>query len=1174
MSTLKLRKFFAAFTLTTLIASLFVVAPVTQAAPPSWWTEGTELLDQVAAVYGDENQVEADKCRVAAVLTAALGLEEKPEAAASYTDVPAECAGVAGAMIAAGIIMGEGNDGKTFGSGVQINRAVFATMLSRAFNLDVEYPNATLSAAAAAELADAEWAKPSFAQVMAAGIYQQIRPSDTINIYEITTAVSRALNPAPAPQPGTGGELTVTISDNTPDSALVPGGVENAHVATFKLTAGSKDVNVTSVRFTRGGITAREALESIALFSQDGQRVSRARSFNTSDNQATVNLLGGGLNIPAGRSVELVVIGKIGDAGIAGVPNSQFFLEVNSSADVVSNSSAVTVRGARSNAMTVGSVNAVELQLSAGASSPRVSVGERGAKVYEFRMENRANNNTDVIFYGITLEAEGTFDEKKDLMNYQLYLDGKLVASTKEAVNGYVSFLVSDKEGVTIPRSRRVRAEVKADIMSGAGETIAFTVDEYLDVLAADASFGTGAVITGDISGNATDIEAGELTLVAVDTQNDEFTENTRDYVLGTIRVTSNSGENIELQQLAVQIQKPAGGNYANVSQVLENVEAVTPFGTYSLNRQGGAATTETYRDNRVDIMLPAGQSFDIVIRADILDNLPLLNSTDSLRMSLPTINGVKGVSFFYAEEINDRTAVTDITPSTLTFNELRGSSAELEARAITQSNRSVVVGSKNIAALHFELEAGRTEDIRVNDLTVAFPSGGGLTQGSNANISALRLYRGSVSAENLLSTKSGSRLSGGQVVFDNLNTIIEADKTVQFIVEIDLVDDQSLAGVQLRARLVDVDAQDEDNDDVNTNGLDVVSTRLITLQAAGTLNATADNTDPVSNRAKLVLAGETSDFVASFELNAQDEAFTIRDLNVIAGGGALSLENSVATMILFANDRVTEVSRRSVTGNTVEFRNLNYTVQQGSENLYVKVITHEFGKNKPGAESSFNGLGNNPSDYSLQLQITDVRSASTGRSITPPATTTPSNGFAVSAVKLNGLSFVDSYNGLSVGNQLVAGENRVAILKVDNAAHNNTDANDVRLRTLLNQLNFTLSENTTLVSANIERLDRNVDGKVSCTLNAPFVECGDDNNSSVDFELTQGETAYYGLNIVVSLSAPAGDEFLRASLENFRDATLTPAVVYSTTGGTTELVDVARIQQTRIESRQLNESN
>jgi hypothetical protein len=1206
MSTLKLRKIFAAFTLTTLVASLFVVAPATQAAPPSWWTEGTELLDQVDPMYGDVNQVEADKCRVSAVLTAALGLEENPGAAANYTDVPAGCEGVAGAMISSGIIMGEGNDGETFGSYNTTPRVVFTAMLSRAFNLDEVYPNAELSASDAAELADmnAEWASETWAQVRAAGIYQQTRPADTINIYEITTAVSRAMDPnyePPTENEGTGGDLEITISDNTPQSRTVPGGVQNAHIATFEIEANNDDVNITSIKFAKGGIADDDALSSIDLFTEEGQRVSRARTFSSSDDTATVNFLSGGLKVEGGESMDLLVFGQVGSVDLnSDLISDQFFVQIKSSADVNSNASSVSVSNAKSETMTIGSADAAELELSQGSNTPDVSVGERGVEVFNFEMENNSTDNTDIIFYGITLEAEGTFDEDTDLMNYELYLEGDLVASTPMARNGYVSFLVDDEDGFVIEDSKNIDAEVRADVMSGANETISFDVDSELDVLAADSSFGTGAKIAlNTLSGVVTNIEAGELTLVAIDAENDEFTQDTDEFVLGTIRVTSNAGQNIELQELRVDIETDADGNLPEVDDILENVEAVTPFGTYSLDRNGAAGQIETYEDDQLGLLLPAGETFDIVITADILDNIAL-TSSDTLELSLPTINGVEGTSYFYAEETDDDEAVTDITPSSLSFNSVNGEVAGLEIRALTQSDKTVVVGSENVIGMNFELEASDSEDITINDISVGAdwdadgPGGGAAVGATNQQISRFTLYREDVLEENIIDSQSGSQLQGGVVEFDNLDEVIPAGETWEYFVTVDFVNDATLATGTIDLSVTDIDADDEDNDTVTATGVPEASTRTITLAATGTLSVTADNSDPLTNRKKLVLAGSTSDFVASFELNAVNEDILVEDLQLDNTNFAnASLIDGVNRVMIYGPDKTTLLATEAVTSDTVLFEDFNYIVEEGSENLYVKVEAHPYGKDEAGAESNFGALGTSVQDYIFEMSITDLEGVSSGDTLAAPAASGDANGFAVSAVKLDNLSFVDSYDGVAVGNKLVAGENIVGILKIDNASHmNTTQLNGVELETFLQEITLDIQTNTTIDDVFIERLDRNADGKVAlgAGVAGDFVTLDLADTAAMsglyeganisDTEIESGEVAYFAITFEVTLDGVSdSDEYVKVLMDNFRTASAAAdnthsSVVYSSDEAGAELVDTARIKATRIEAKQLNESN
>lgn len=1204
---------FAAFTLTTLVASLFVVAPATQAAPPSWWTEGTELLDQVDPMFGDENQVEADKCRVSAVLTVALGLEENPAAAASFTDIPAGCEGVAGAMVSAGIIMGEGNDGVTFGSDVQINRAVFATMLSRAFNLDEAYPDATLTSAAEAALADADWAKPAFAQVQAAGIYKQLRPADTINIYEITTAVSRAMNPGEPtdptdptnPTPGNGGDLEITISDNTPESRTVPGGVQNAHIATFELEAGSDDVLLSSIRFVKGGIADDDALDNIALFTEAGQRVSKAKAFRTSDDSANVNFLSGGFTVEAGESVDLLVFGEVGSVvANSALISDEFFIQIPSSADVASNASSTTVTNARSNTMRIGSADAAELALSDGSTSPNVNVGERAVEVYEFEMENNATDETDIIFYGITLEAEGSFDEEDDLMNYELHIDGELVASTEMGNDGFVSFLLDDEDGYVIEDGKTVDAVVKADIMSGASETIAFGIDSELDVLAADASFGTGAKITGNINltGNLTNIEAGEITLVAIDAEQDEFTEDTEEFVLGTVRVTSNAGRNLELQEFRVDITET--GSFANVSAMIDQVEVVTPFGTYDLDLDAsGVGSTETYEDDAIDILLPEGETFDMVVTVDIKSTIALDGET--LEMSMPTIDGTTG-SNFYVEELDDDEAVTDITPSSLSFNSVTGIDAALDIRALTQSDKTVVVGSDNVIAMNFELEASDTEDITVNDIEVEIASVVGPATNDNGTVSSLSLYMGDTDAANLLDSQSGSQLNGGKVEFDSLDAIIPAGDTVEFFVLVNVVNDDTLDGGQFAIQIEDIDAEDEGNDDVtttNSSGADLadgdeeVSTRTITLAGTGTLEITNDPSDERADRNKHVLGGTTSDLVASYELTADNESILIEDLNVVVysadGTSAGNAVDYISTVELIGDDGVTVLATENVTSDTVVFEDLDHVVSETqSENMYVRVKAHAIGDEKEGTQSlDFGATGDN---LRFGLQVTQAEGVSSGDNLTVGVdgsgsdveypTSPNSRLLGVLAVRITDISLdLAEYDGYTVEDPLQNGRRTLAILKIDTQAFgavpNTFAASSTQLQVLVENLAVTIDGDsdgmtgTTFDTLVLTRLDKGDETEYTVVPSATNYADGTvyaldlSGVDQGDLEITAGSSAYFAIE-ATGVSAVDGG-YIQLSIEDLN--TGGAGLVYNTDDSTGS-VGVLRIGRNVERGIELNE--
>jgi hypothetical protein len=59
-----------------------------------------------------------------------------------------------------------------------------------------------------------------------------------------------------------------------------------------------------------------------------------------------------------------------------------------------------------------------------------------------------------------------------------------------------------------------------------------------------------------------------------------------------------------------------------------------------------------------------------------------------------------------------------------------------------------------------------------------------------------------------------------------------------------------------------------------------------------------------------------------------------------------------VKEVILYSQDKTTEIGRETVTSTTVSFDNINYVVSEGSENVYVRVVTGKIGKDEAAVQT------------------------------------------------------------------------------------------------------------------------------------------------------------------------------------------------------------------------------
>lgn len=847
------------------------------------------------------------------------------------------------------------------------------------------------------------------------------------------------------------GDVSVALSSATPASATIPASVAGVVVAKYEITAASSDVTVNSIKVKRVGLSDSDTLTALALSVDGVGRVSKSKNENSSDDTADF-ALSSPLVVKAGSSVTVNVLASLNTA--ANAANDEFAIQVVALGSTAEN---VSIGATTSNTFRVGSVNAAGITVDNDGSSPAVKVGEVNKEIYKFKVVN-GSNDEDMTLSAVTLKEIGTADDMVDVANWTLYLDGTQVAKTTKSSDKYVTFTLTTP--ATLKSGKTNKFVVKADVVGGAGKTLQLVLDSTLDVTAAGTKYGYGAGVTNNtgVGGSTVTIQAGEVVLSLVEAPADKIKENKKDVVLGKIIVNNVAGKNLELRKALVQIARTAG--VGNVSGYLENVELYdeTRGTLYDLTASAPGAT-ETYSDADLNITLPAGIT-TFAVRADT-KNLSALTSPTlaqfgaaSFVLSVPSI-GAAGT--FQVVETEDDQAVTDITPSTLTFKKVDGSLATATATVLPLSTtKTAVIGSKDVEALNFEVKADSSSALKLNEVRVTgTPATATL---NNTRVTELKLYKGSVATENLLDRVSASNLASEVATFDGFNVAIAKNGTQKFVVTVSVVDTFTAAD-DVRLAVSGLEMDDEDNDDVYANG-DTSSTlssiltsaRTITISNAGTLATVADNTDTETDKSKNVLANSTTPFVASFELTAQNEGVKIKDLSIVAGGAAVAnFVDAVSEVVLVKGDKTTEIARKSVTTSTVSFDDVNYTVAEGSENIYVKLVTRKIGKDEAGIQTG---------DLTLALNVTDAEGAASNKVVANPAQTAASLAFAVVPVRVSNVALVSSANGVSVATSLSNGSNNVAIIAVTTDTSSNLNNNGAGLKT-----------NITSVAMDIEKL-------------------------------------------------------------------------------------------------------
>ena len=404
--------------------------------------------------------------------------------------------------------------------------------------------------------------------------------------------------------------------------------------------------------------------------------------------------------------------------------------------------------------------------------------------------------------------------------------------------------------------------------------------------------------------------------------------------------------------------------------------------------------------------------------------------------------------------------AVTNDTSSVATATDWAGDTV------VVTSNKKGTTGNSIVST---ETGANSSFDAVTLGTTTAWVG----SDATSSEVAAIYLMKWT----SIIDQVSGSQLSSGVATFDWFNETIPSNGSVNFDILVDLIDDTTQATDRIAASIQSIDVEDEDWDDVAASGLPWMSARDLTISGVGTLTIAVDNTDSETDKTKNILGNTTSPFVASYELTAVNEDVLIKDLSVVASHADFT--SAVSEVILYSNDKTTEIWREPVVSTTVTFDNINYVASEGNENLYIKVVTRKIGKDSAGKFSA---------DMTLTLQATDVEGNDSGKAISTGAgvasATSVSLAFKTVPVKISAVAFVDSASGVSRATTLNNGDNNVAIISVTADSNTNTDNDDASsLKSILEQVvldvsnaynNTVAATTTTINTLTIEKINGN----------------------------------------------------------------------------------------------------
>ena len=973
----------------------------------------------------------------------------------------------------------------------------------------------------------------------------------------------------------TGGDLTVALSSATPASQNVIVNIDNVVFSKFTFTAGETDMKANSVRISRSGLGATADFTSVTLY-EGSTKLGSTRTSWASDGTINYNI-SGGWTIPAGTSKELTVVGKLGTSGTY---NALGILEV-----AVASGSVSGTFPAYGNQMSGVSVTVGGVTITGQGTVATKKIGTTDVELASFKLANTGSVE-DSEFKSITLKNKGTAADK-DLSNLKLYKGSELLVADPVQMSSDKIVFVLD-EPYAIDKSKNETFKVLGDIVDGDANTVEFILDATTDLEVVGKTYNTNLTVseaTYDEAGEGSiiTIDGAELNIafssVAVDTIDDMT-----DVEFGTLTLSSGSTD-IKITNMIFTIDETEGNATAADTKDVDEFEIVDQAdgSAYVGTMTGGGDTdandeTWTFDD---EIYLTAGETRTFTLRGDLPTGIGD-NDSYKVTMSINTTN-------MTAETVPAGDSVSNFSIGTITGKLVTVKAPYITIKATEMNAEYAVVNDTNVVFYKGTIEA--TAGV-VTISRMKF-EGGHETAGTvtyteanldSTNWSDFSLYIDGVAAQ----TVTNSSMTTGYADFNSIDFTVQPGNAnkVEFEVKGTVASVLDDTNKTVHAQLDTVTAKDADNDDATVQdsagtaiatGTELETTRTVTLTDKGILYVSLRNADTGYNKDRIALAGN-SYWVAKVRVRAQYEDIKIKDLkftNYTAG-----VEDSIESICLYSAESTDSSYLIGCTdldtSDIAFFDDINYVVEQGTEDLYVYVTTRAMSNvgtatadtsddirlaiattsaahiTATGVDSNEDLIiGNTNAAVAAGEIVFDKGLNGTFDEVADSGGTASSTSFMVAGSKIGAVALVSSYGGETVDTIISGtGEYTLAILKLTTENHSNTDADGNDLKMGISNFVFDVTKfaSTTFSAATIERI-----GGSNGVESLVITDCDGDTDTEGDWTLLTatttlvtdgyieaGDTAYFVVKGTISalLATTGVVDWVRVSLDSLNSGT------------------------------------
>jgi len=729
--------------------------------------------------------------------------------------------------------------------------------------------------------------------------------------------------------------------------------------------------------------------------------------------------------------------------------------------------------------------------------------------------------------------------------NMGLYMDGSLVAASTGISSKYVTFTFATP--VTILKNNNKRFVVKGDVVDGASKTLKLVLDSSTDINAVGTHYGYSSSITNSLTGSTVTINAGAFTIEKVNAPSDKIKKDTTDVEFGTFKMTANSGKNVEMSAIRLDIATTNDANGAATAFTkIENIELFnkTTNTVYSLDYVAGGTSTKVYTNTSMGFVMTSGVTYEMVVRADVLSTATNQDYTVSIASAI-TASAADDIT---AKETGNDTLITDITPNSVSLKKVtvQVPSVTFSSNALSASFNAVV-GASDVEVANFNVKAGESSAVKMTEIKLkdAVADNGTPDTVTNAVTSEFKLWKGTT----LLKTVSASQLVTEEIAFSDLNETIAANTTVTYKVTTSLVKDSNLNGNTMRFRVSAYSVEDTDKgaavydtvaDNTSPNGViadaetgatTLLSARTVTLKGTGSLYVSLDLADSAVNADIYQVGGVMTKELAALKLKAVNEDVKVTKIKVTASDA--DFNKSVTALALY--DGATKIAETTTIAQTTIFENLSLIVSQASKNYYLKATLSNIGKDLIGIldqdytvnVNSIEAQGNSSGDTLAADTTGGVIAGEIAYDVTNNGTfgeasdtaTIESKKLGVVATRISAVGLESAQGGASLASSVLDnGYMNAAIIKVTTDASSNTLDSGDAVKTIIDLMKVKIDYN--LPSYTQDTMDTTIEriGGVNSAIAADNVTSAATtgtgyalfNVSGADYELAPSTTAYY----------------------------------------------------------------